>query len=415
MKKVVILGTGFAALTFIKKIDLRHYRLTVISPRNHFVFTPLLPSSTVGTVEFRSIIEPIRTAKKNIEFFQAHATRLDAEAKTLTCENAADKKTFTVSYDKLLVAVGATNNTFGIEGVKEHALFLKEVSDARLIRQRIIDNFERAALPTLDADERKRLLHFVVVGGGPTGVEYAAELADFLEDELHSTYPHLASSAKVTLVEAGKQILNSFDAKLSAYATQTFQRRKISVLTNSPVKKVTAGKLCLTDGTEIEYGLLVWSTGNAATGFADAAPLQKDKTKRLIIDAYFRAAGHQDIFALGDCATVEAQVIPATAQSAMQQGKYLGKLFNKIASSRLPDAAPERVYQPFVYKHLGMLAYIGDDKALADLPVAKTSGFLTWLFWRSAYLTRLVSWKNKAQVLFDWIKAAIFGRDVSRF
>ncbi|MBC8042631.1 MAG: FAD-dependent oxidoreductase [Rhizobacter sp.] len=410
-RNLVILGTGFAAFSLIKKIDTKHYDLTVISPRNHFLFTPLLPSSTVGTVEFRSIIEPIRTAREGLTFFQAIASKLDTANKTVQCRNAVSDEVFDVKYDWLLITVGAANNTFGIEGVRENAMFLKEVADARSIRTKIIDNFERAATPEVSQEERSRLLHFVIVGGGPTGVEFAAELADFLEEELAESYHDLVKQARITLVEALGQILNSFDADLSKYASEVFKRRKISVLTNTPVKEVKPKLLCLKDGSEIAYGLLVWSTGYTATDFIKSLPFEKDKAGRILTDGYFRVPNEENIFAMGDCARPESKAFPQTSQVAMQEGKYLGKLFNRMIKKR----TPENLGEPFEYNHLGMLAYIGDEKALADLPVAKSSGFATWIFWRSAYLTRLVSLKNKVLVLFDWCKAALFGRDVSRF
>ncbi len=412
MKKLlVVLGSGFAAFTLIKRINLNHYSLTVISERNHFLFTPLMASTTVGTIEFRSIIEPVRLARKELEFIQARCLRIDPDGKAIHCENIIDQRPFSLNYDVLVAAVGAVNNTFGVEGVSQHALFLKELRDARKIRQRIIDAFEQAATPNLDAAERARLLHFVVVGGGPTGVEFAAELSDFLEDELTHAYPHLAGGVRITLIEAGKQILNSFDAKVSEYAARLFNRRRVTVLTNHPVQRVSATSLLLADGTEMPYGLLVWSTGNGPTDLARSAPFKKDTANRILTDPYFGIIGQPDLYAIGDCACMEGKHFPATAQVAMQSGKYLARLLNASAKSH----KPREHYKPFQYKHLGMLAYIGDNRAVADLPNTKLHGFVTWLFWRSVYLTRLVGLKNKVLVLFDWVKAFLFGRDVSRF
>lgn len=409
--RLVVLGTGFGALSLLKDLSPSRYAVTVISPRNHFLFTPLLPSATVGTIEFLSIAEPIRLAAKGVTFAQAEAFALDPERKAVCCRSPFSGEEFDVRYDVLVIAVGAVSNTFGIEGVAEHALFLKELSDARLIRQKIIDNFEHASLPTVSEAERKRLLHFVVVGGGPTGVEYAAELADFFDDEVKAHFPNLIDNARITLVEAGKQILSSFDESLSTYAMKVFQRRRINFILNAPVKKVEAGKVHLATGEALETGLIVWSTGNGPTPFVKALPFQKDRSGRILTDRYLRVLGATDVFALGDCATIEGYSQPATAQVAMQAGKYLAKLLNRASS---PSKA-EKSIAPFERQNFGMLAYIGDDRALADLPTVKWRGFLTWIFWRAAYLTKLVSVKNKLQVLFDWIKSRAFGRDLSRF
>lgn len=409
-KKLVILGSGFGAFTVIKRLKRGLYDTLVISPRNHFLFTPLLPSTTVGTIEFRSIIEPVRQSKPGLDFIQARALRLDSSPGRVVCRNAIDDRSFEVTYDLLLIGVGAVNHTFGIPGVNDHALFLKELRDARRIRQAIIDTLERASSPNIEKDELARLLHFVIVGGGPTGVEFAAELADFLENELTAAFPKLVGGVQITLVEAGRHILSGFDQEIAEYATRLFNRRRVSVLTGTRVKEVMEGRLVLDDGSAIPFGVLVWSTGNGPTDLVRSLPFRKDRLERILVDSYFRVLDTRNIFAMGDCATAENQSFPATAQVAMQEGKYVAKVLNQLGAGRTVESMA-----PFRYKHLGMLAYIGKHEAVADLPQTTSKGFSTWLFWRSAYLTRLVSLKNKVLVLFDWTKTIVFGRDVSRF
>ncbi len=409
--KIVVLGSGFASFSFVKSLRTGAYDISVVSERNHFLFTPLLPSTTVGTIEFRSIIEPIRQARKGLHFVQARCKYIDCVKKTVQCRNIIDGREFSLAYDKLIVAVGAINNTFGIPGVRDHAFFLKELRDARKIRQRIIDNFEQASTPGIEAGELNRILHFVVVGGGPTGVEFAAEMADFLEDELTVSYPQLVGAARITLIEAGRHILNSFDEKIAEYATRLFNRRRVTVLTNKAVREVRADAILLADGSELSYGLLVWSTGNGPTDLVASLPFEKDPAQRILTDTHFCVLNQEDVFAVGDCANIMGRPMVATAQVAMQSGKYLARLFTAMQKTGKP---PQQL-KPFVYKHMGMLAYIGSNKAVADLPNTKTHGFATWLFWRSAYLTRLVSLKNKILVVFDWTKAILFGRDISRF
>lgn len=404
---LIILGTGFASFSMVKNLDTSLYSVIVVSPRNHFLFTPLLPSTTVGTIEFRSIIEPIRTAKDHITFYHAYCMTVEVSVKTIRCSNALDGYEFTLPYDLLVIGVGAVSNTFGIPGVERYALPLKELSDARAIRQRIIENFERASTPGLPFEERKRLLHFVVVGGGPTGVEFAAELHDFLTEDLVQSYPAMVPDVDITLLEAGDAILNTFDAALSDYTVRNFQRQKISVRLHSQVASVQEKELLLKDSSRVPYGLLVWSTGNTQTPFVQSLPFEKDRASRIVTDEFFHVKGYQDIYAFGDCATIEGQALPATSQVAQQEGRYLAKSMNALVRGKTP--------LPFKYNHYGMLAYIGSNKALADLPQVKGKGFSTWIFWRSAYLTKLVSFKNKVLVVFDWIKAFVFGRDASRF
>lgn len=404
---LIILGTGFSGFSLLKNIDARLFRVIVVSPRNHFIFTPLLPSTTVGTIEFRSIIESIRKARPDIDYYQARCKRIDHKKNLIVCEGGLDKKPFNLAFDYLVIAVGARSNTYGIPGVERYALFLRDLADARHIRQRIIECLEHAAQPTVGMGERKRLLHFVVVGGGPTGVEFAAEMHDFLTEDLRKSYPRITDELKITLLEAGENILNAFDTTLSEYTRRIFRRQKIEVKTKSPVKRVEAKMIILANGEKIPYGLAVWSTGIGPTDFVKSLRLPKDRADRILTDEYLRMKETPQLFALGDCSSVEGKNYPATAQVAQQQGQYLANALGRIARG-LP-------VRPFRYKHYGMLAYIGSSKALADLSTIKGRGFSTWLFWRSAYLTRLVSLKNKVLVIFDWLKTFIFGRDISRF
>ncbi len=408
-KHLVILGTGFATITLLNKLEPDSYSVTVISPRNHFLFSPLLPSTTVGTIEFRSIIEPIRQNRPGIDYFRAAAIRLDAAKREVLCKDVETGREFSVSYDILVIGVGAVNNTFGTPGVHEYAFFLKEVRDARKIRNKIIDSIERANLPDLHEAERKRLLHFVVVGGGPTGIEFAAEVRDLLEHDLRKMYPKTAPEVRITLFEAGKEILGVFDAALRTYTKKHFENRKIEVRLESPVAEVRENDLVLKSGEVIPAGLVVWSTGYGPSDFIKSLSYGKDRTGRLLVNANLEVTGAPDVFAAGDCCQVEGQNLPQTAQVAMQEGKYLAAVLKRKARGG--------EIEPFKFTNLGMLAYIGENEALAEIPKAgiSASGMTTYLFWRSAYLTRLVSLKNKVTVLFDWTKAWFFGRDLSRF
>lgn len=405
-KKLVVLGSGFGAFSCLKEVDCDHYDVKIVSPRNHFLYTPLLASTTVGTIEFRSIIEPIRNVK-NAEYLQSYCYKIDEQNKKLFCEDADTKKRFELDYDILVISVGEITNSYNIEGVSEYAYFLREVADARRIRIKVIDSFENASLPGIADDERKRYLRFVVCGGGPTGVEFAAELHDFIEEDVSRKYPRLEKDIEVILIEAGDKLLNTFDAKLSEYTMKTFKRQKINVMTKSYITKVTEKEIFINDGSHFPYGLLVWAAGNTATPLIKECGLEKNKRSKLVVDSYLRVSGAKDIYAMGDCSEIAGEAFPVTAQVAQRQGKYLGKMLNRLAKGRET--------KPFKYKDLGMLAYIGSHKALANSSTYKGSGFLTWIMWRSVYITKLVSFKNKVLVLFDWFKNFLFGRDVSNF
>lgn len=410
-QSVVIIGSGWGGFKVLQNLDPTKYDITVVSPRNHFVFTPLLASTAVGTLEFRCIAEPVRHKKRSAKYFEAYARKIDIEKKVLHCENALKKGDFSLKYDKLIIACGAISNTFGTPGVYENAFFLKEVADARNIRHRVIDNFELAAEPDTPEEDKKALLHFAVVGGGPTGIELSAELHDFIEHDVSKLYPHLKPYTKITVFDVAEKILGSFDARLGAYATKKFKRDGIQLRTGTKIQEVKENKLILADQSEVPVGMVVWATGLTENPFIKSLPFVKDKSKRLMTDQFLRVRLEsfetvKDIYALGDCANIENYNLPQTAQVANQKANYLAKEMNKAAD--LP--------KPFTYYHKGAMAYVGDWRALVDTPTKiKGGGITAWLFWRSSYFTMTVSWKNKVLIPAYWFLTWLSGRDISRF
>ncbi|XP_076953813.1 external alternative NAD(P)H-ubiquinone oxidoreductase B4, mitochondrial-like [Bidens hawaiensis] len=315
-KKVVVLGTGWAGTSFLKNLKDPSLDVQVVSPSNYFAFTPLLPSVTVGTVEARSVVEPIRNIvkKKNLDvcFKEAECFKIDTVNQTVHCKSSQHtNEEFTVDYDFLVVAMGARANTFYTPGVVENAHFLKEVEDALKIRRSIIDCFERANLPSVSEEEKKRILHFVVVGGGPTGVEFAAELHDFLYDDLIKLYPDLKDYMMITLLEAGDHILNMFDKRITAFAEEKFQGDGIDVKTGSMVVKVSDKSISLKERAtgetkDLPYGMVVWSTGIGTRPVVMDFMKQIGQGNRRVMatDEWLRVEGVPNVYALGDCATI---------------------------------------------------------------------------------------------------------------
>ncbi|CAL0300866.1 unnamed protein product [Lupinus luteus] len=325
-KKVVVLGTGWAATNFMKNLNNPKYDVQVVSPRNYFAFTPLLPSVTCGTVEARSIVEPVRNIfpKKNVEvqFSEAECIKIDAENKKVYCRsisknNLNGQEEFAVDYDILIISVGANVNTFNTPGVVENCHFLKEVEDAEKIRRTVIDCFERASLPDISEEERKRILHFAIVGGGPTGVEFAAALHDFVNGDLVKLYPGVKDLVKITLLEAGNHILSMFDKRITNFAEEKFGREGIDVKTGSMVVKVTDKEICtkeLKNGgqiTSIPYGMAVWSTGIGTRPFIKdfMSQIGQGNRRALLTDEWLRVEGFNDVYALGDCATINQRKV----------------------------------------------------------------------------------------------------------
>ncbi|KAH9476014.1 External alternative NADH-ubiquinone oxidoreductase, mitochondrial [Psilocybe cubensis] len=474
-KTLVVLGSGWGTTSLLKTLDTTDYNVVVISPKNFFLFTPLLPSVAVGTLAPRSIIQPTRYITRHkarqVSVIEAEATDVDPINKTVTFVDNSDIKgavsATTISYDYLVYGVGAEVQTFNIPGVQKHACFMKELGDAERMQREFMDCVETAAFPGQDSKEVDRLLHMVVVGGGPTGVELSGELHDFLEDDLKSWYPELAGKIRITLVEALPSVLPMFSKQLINYTESQFKESKIEILTKTMVKEVKEKSVVLQmpdkSIVEVPCGLVVWAAGNKGRKITQdlMAKLPEDQTNRrgITVDDYMQMKGANGIFAIGDCT---ATSYAPTAQVASQQGAYLARVLHQIArrdalqarldalekaEAHLPpavstdsteaiaaaaddakkiEAEKEELKRqlakfkprPFHYSHQGTLAYIGSDKAIADLPFMNgniaSGGVATFLFWRSAYLSTLFSLRNRTLVATDWIKVKLFGRDVSR-
>lgn len=301
----------------------------MVSPRNYFLFTPLLPGVTVGTNEERSIVEPIRKfclrgGREVFKFYEAKCVGVDVKANTVRCRDASPISTtdeasreFTLPYDYLIVAVGATTNTFNTPGVPEYVQFLKSIEDAQALRTKIMDAIETANLPGTSAEERKRLLQFVVVGGGPTGVEFAAEVNDFFEEDLKQYFPNFVHDFSVVLVQSGDHILNTFDKRISEYTEAKFKRANIKVLTETRVKAVKPTELVVLDkrtgaNVTLPYGVCMWSTGlrqkKIVRNLVASIPEQTHKVA-LVTDRHLLVKGTDNVFAMGDCSEMEQPLL----------------------------------------------------------------------------------------------------------
>lgn len=384
-------------------------------------------------VEPVSRIQPALATRPGSYFFLANCTGIDTRKHEVYCTVAAGGEQlptnpyrFRVAYDKLVIASGAEPLTFNIKGVQENAIFLREVNEAQQIRRKLLTNLMLSENPGLSEAEKKRLLHCVVVGGGPTGVEFSGELSDFIMRDVRDRYAHVKDYVKVTLIEAN-EILSSFDVGLRQYATNHLSKYGVK-LVKGVVKEVLPTEIVLSDGTHVPYGLLVWSTGVGPSEFVKSLDLPKSPGGRIGIDEYLRVPSVEDVYALGDCAgfleSTKRPVLPALAQVAEREGKYLAQLFKKLAAQngggRAHCGKKADLGEPFVYKHIGSMASVGRYKALVDLRENKDAkgvsmaGFLSWVMWRSAYLTRVVSWRNRFYVAVNWATTLVFGRDNTR-
>jgi NADH dehydrogenase FAD-containing subunit len=400
---------------------------------------------------------------------------LSVTCDSVVCDGTScEIEEFTVNYDRLLVTIGAQTNTFGIPGVREHCCFLRSIEDARRVRTSIVNCFERANLPGLSDEARRNNLRFAIIGAGPTGVEFAAELRDFIEEDGPKYYPQLLKYVSIKVIEASKTILAPFDESLQKEAIKQLRRtmsikdpevrnllpenfQLTELLLENSVKEVKDSVIELNDGTSLNYGLAVWAAGNGPLpltlalidSLGDAQAKEQDVARgRVAIDPWCRALGSDGkILALGDCTCIARGQLPATAQVASQQGEYLASLLNKKYDFS-PALTEDGIFPPpakdpdqpsslsesiatfasqcdgyaktFQFLNLGILAYTGGGSALAQVSVApdvesiKGKGQLGNAVWRSVYLTKQVSWRNRVLVLNDWFKRQLFGRDITQ-
>lgn len=366
-KRLVVLGTGWGAMNIIRRIDVTKWDVTIISPRNFFAFTPLLPSACAGTVTERACMEPVRNklvrgGKKVMEFYEAYATNI--QDKNVIC-HSGDKK-FKIPYDTLVIAVGTQPNTFNTPGVQENALFLKEVEHARAIKKRLVDCFEKAALPETSLDEQKQLLSFIVIGAGPTGVEAAAEIADFINEEAAIHWPKLASLATVTVIEMVDRCLPVFQRECSEFTEANLKKMGVKLLMKHAVCEVTPKGVKVRSASSphdepsfIPAGATIWASGLAnvpltKTLMSEIEEQKLLKARALCVDEQLRVRGLNDVYAIGDCTNMRptsvadhAEELYAMAKSSIQgptirwlelNSKQLSKKFPQLSNLAVESA-----------------------------------------------------------------------------
>lgn len=333
--KLVVLGSGWASVGLLKNLRNGDYDVTVISPQNYFLFTPLLPSAATGTLSVKSLMASIRKIVTSVSghYLEARAEKIEFEDKLVKVSQVlphnGESRSFYVPYDKLVIAVGSTANTHGVEGL-EYCDRLKSAEDALDIKKKIKLNLELACLPTTTEEERKRLLSFVVCGGGPTGVEFAAEVFDLLNEDLPKLYPRvLRQQVSVHIIQSRSHILNTYDEKISEYAMDRFKKESIDLLINSRVERILPTKVIFKqvdpktgEGQlkELPFGCCLWSTGVAQNPLAKhvVQSFQGHQRNRRAIetDSQLRIIGNpaKDVYAIGDCSTVRSDLAENTVQ-----------------------------------------------------------------------------------------------------
>ena len=425
-KKIVILGSGFAAVECAKKLENEfgndpEIELVMIGEDNFLLFTPMLPQVASGMIETRHIVFPIRTICKKTKFYEGRIKNVDPYGKLVTLWGTGDKRSISIHYDFLVVALGSETNFFGMADVEKNAYTMKTLNDAVMLRNRIIDMLEQAENET-NPILRKSFLNFVVVGGGFAGIETAGELMDLLLD-VRKYYPSIQKDdLKVIVLEAMGEILPGFNKKLAEFAKQKLKERGIDIqlkkaVTSFDGNEVTIKTLDETPKDSIDQSeinsiitkTLIWTAGITPVNTIKRSMFKTEKGK-IIINDFLEVEKFPGVFAIGDCALfvdpITNRPFPPTAQIAEAQAKMAAK--NLI--SLIKNSEKEK----FVYHSKGQLAIIGKRTGIATFLGVNVSGFLAWLIWRNVYLSKIPTFDKKTRVFLDWMIDLFFDRDVSR-
>ncbi|WP_422927119.1 NAD(P)/FAD-dependent oxidoreductase [Singulisphaera sp. PoT] len=390
--RVVILGGGFGGLTLAQELRNAPVRLTIIDRQNHHLFQPLLYQVATAGLNPSDIATPIRRilrGQKNVEVMLAEAKSIDLESKTVVLADGS------VPFDYLFIATGATHSYFGHDEWAPFAPGLKSITDALEIRRRVLSAFEVAEREP-DEAKRRAWLNFVIVGGGPTGVELAGAVSEIARHALARDFYHIdPTQAHVILLEGSARILPTYVESLSEKAKVQLEKLGVDARTSQMVSCIDADGVTVGDH-RIEAKTVLWAAGVSASPLAQTLNVPLDRAGRVKVNPDLTIPGRDDVFIVGDLAAIEqdGKPVPGVAPAAMQQGKH--------AARNLRRALKGQAYLPFRYWDKGSLATIGRAAAVADLGKVKLSGLLAWLAWLFIHLFFLIGFRNRFVVLFEW-------------
>ena len=400
---IVIVGGGFGGLTAASALRHLPVRVTLIDRRNYHLFQPLLYQVATAGLSPADIASPIRAIlrrQRNITVLLGKVTGIDIADKAVLIDERR------VAFDQLVIATGARHGYFNHEEWEKCAPGLKKIDDATEIRGRILLAFERAE-STNDESERQRLLSFVIVGGGPTGVEMAGAIAELARVALSIDFRNIdPKAARVILVESGSRVLAHFPETLSAVAKRALEKLGVEVRLGARVSRCDPHGVIIAN-ERIEAHTIIWAAGVVASPAAKWLDAEKDPAGRVLVGADLTLPGHPDIFVIGDTALakgVGGKPLPGIAPVAKQQGAYAARVIGARVQGK---PAPK----PFRYRHLGTMATIGRRSAVADFGKFRLSGFIAWLLWGLVHVYFLVGFRNRIAVTMGWLWAYVtFGR-----
>ncbi|MEM7180805.1 MAG: NAD(P)/FAD-dependent oxidoreductase [Spirochaetota bacterium] len=397
-KHVVVVGDGFAGLQAVKKLAKRKVdlQITTIDKTNHHLFQPLLyqvASAVLSPADIAIPTRSITTNWKNVSVFMGKVEDIDTAKKLLYYQDRE------IAYDYLILAMGARTSYFGNDHWAKHTTGLKSIKDALQIRRQLLLSFERAELESTSREKMSEHLNYVIIGGGPTGVELAGSIAELskriIREDFRRVDPGLNT---ITLVEAGPRLLPMLSEKSSEIARKALEKRGVTVMLDSRVTNIDETGVHLADRI-ITSKNIVWAAGVAANPFAEKLGVELDRSGRVVVDEFCAVPGHPEIFVIGDMANFSKGYnapLPGVSPTAMQQGRY-------VASIIIDELKGKQRSKPFRYVDKGAMATIGRMDAVAEVGKLRLSGFLGWLAWLTVHLFYQVGFKNKVSILITWI------------
>ena len=394
-KRVVVVGGGFAGTRAVKKLLKANFQVVLIDKNNFYQFQPLFYQVAMAGLEPSAISFPLRRmfqGNKGFHFRMGEIERIDKE------ENLLITSIGSIEYDYLVLATGVTTNFFGNKNVEEKASAMKSVSDAIFIRNTILENYEKAINCETD-EERQKYLNIVIVGGGPAGVELAGSLAELKQYILPKDYHDMNfHNMKVYLFEASPKILGTMRESSSETATRYLEKLEVEVRVNTAVKDYDGKRVLLPDGTSLETETMIWTAGVTAQKIGGLPEEAFGHANRILTNTHCKVKGTENIFAIGDLSLMETENYPKghpqVAQVALQHATHLAKSLKKLENGEKPD--------DFKYLDKGVLATVGRNLAVADLPGVTLKGFLAWFIWSVVHLLSISGAKNKILVFMDW-------------
>lgn len=393
MERVTIVGAGFGGLRAARALAGKSFDVVLVDRHNYHLFHPLLYQVAAAELEPEEIVYPIRSIIRkwrNVRFLLGEARGLELDHHRLLTDSGA------LEYDYLILATGSVTNYFYLETPRRNAYDLKELGDAVLLRNQVLTAFERAARETSPA-VRSALMTFVIVGGGPTGIEFAGALSELVRHALAKDYPELnIEMTKIVLIEASDRLLQAFPTKLQQYALDRLRYIGVDVMLGRKVTQVEEDRIVFKDGSSIPTCTVLWVAGVQGSPLVESSFLPLDRTNRIKVNPDLTLEGHPEIFVIGDLAAVEGQaaLLPMVAPVAMQQGEYVGK-------SIIKRKMGHRV-KPFAYFDRGTMITIGRGKAAASIFGFRLIGFPAWIIWLCLHLFYLIGFRNRVIVTLDW-------------